>query len=219
MAKALDNFDMRFPFGVTENLSYQTFKFGNGTARGTISNQLMVVVNGYFSKMACLKIFWNKDRTGRGKTTGNWVVKTTTAKPCPNLPQQNNQSLYYAARFGPSATNSSQPAFPDVAAVLCTSTDWISKVRVVDDGINPIVTVLQDQAKTPVNSDLWTMLNWAMPESGGIWGNTATGQVAGPVTSLAQFKGESLGTGLDVSNPELYTNEMLEHAVGIIAFG
>ncbi|WYZ35372.1 hypothetical protein EsH8_X_000019 [Colletotrichum jinshuiense] len=259
MAKALDNFDMRFPFGVTENLSYQTFKFGNGTARGTISNPLMVVVDGYFSKMECLKmedytaseptvtninyhtfdvdltfpgcgtrvpvksdrILWNKNRTERGDITGNWVVNTTSAKPCPNLPQQNNQSLYYAARFGPSAKNSSQPAFIDVAAVLCTSTDWVSKVQVVDDGINPIVTVLHDQAKTPVNSDLWTMLNWAMPESGGLWGNTATGQVAGPVAALAQFKGESLGTGLNVSNPELYTNEMLEHAVVAIsqAFG
>ncbi|KAK2015528.1 hypothetical protein LZ32DRAFT_602176 [Colletotrichum eremochloae] len=251
MAKALDNFDMRFPFGVTKDLSYQTFKFSNGTARGSTSAPLTVVVDGYFSKMECLKmesytaseptvtyfnyhtfdvdltfpgcdarvpvisdrILWNKNRTERGETTGNWVVNVTHGKPCPNLPQQNNQSLYYAARFGPSAKNSSQPAFLDVAAILCTSTDWVSKVQVADDGINPIVTVLEDQAKMPVNSDLWTMLNWAMPEAGGRWGTSATGNVAGPVTTLAQFRGESLGTGLNDSDPELYTNEMLEHAV------
>ncbi|KAK2042927.1 hypothetical protein LZ31DRAFT_566944 [Colletotrichum somersetense] len=251
MAKALDNFDMRFPFGVTRDLSYQTFRFGNGTARGSAGAPLTVVVDGYFSKMECLKmesyaaseptvtsrdyhtfdvdltfpgcdarvpvvsdrILWTRNRTVRGETTGNWVVNVTAGMPCANLPRQNNQSLYYAARFGPSARNSSQPAFLDVAAVLCTSTDWVSKVQVADDGINPIVTVLDGQAKTPVDSDLWTMLNWAMPEAGGRWGTSATGSVAGPVNSLAQFRGESLGTGLNVSNPELYTNEMLEHAI------
>ncbi|KAK1597248.1 uncharacterized protein LY79DRAFT_600664 [Colletotrichum navitas] len=251
MARALDNFDMRFPFGVTKDLSYQTFKFGNGTARGSTGAPLTVVVDGYFSKMECLKmesytaseptvtnlnyytfdvdltfpgcdarvpvvsnrIMWNKNKTERGETAGNWVVNMTVGMPCPNLPRQNNQSLYYAARFGPSAKNSSRPAFLDVAAVLCTSTDWVSKVEVVDDGVNPIATVLNDQVKTPVNSDLWTMLNWAMPEAGGLWGSSATGSVAGPVASLARFRGESLGTGLNVSDPKLYTNEILEHAV------
>ncbi|KAI8290870.1 hypothetical protein K4K56_006927 [Colletotrichum sp. SAR 10_98] len=250
-AKALVNFDMRFPFGVNENLAYQTFKFSNGTARGTTSSPLSVDVDGYFSKIECLKmedynastptvssfnyhtfnvsltfpgcdaqvpvisdrILWDKNKTAKGQTTGNWVVTNSVGKPCPNLPQQFNQSLYYAARFGGSTKNASQPDFLNVAAVLCTSTGWVSKVRVVDDGVSPNVTELPNVVKTPVTADLWTMLNSAMPEAGGRWGTTGVGMVAGPVDSLSQFRGESLAVAVNVSNPLLYTNEILQFAV------
>ncbi|KAJ0363702.1 hypothetical protein COL26b_012819 [Colletotrichum chrysophilum] len=250
-AKALVNFDMRFPFGVNGNLAYQTFKFSNGTARGTTSSPLSVDVDGYFSKIECLKmedytasapvvssfnyhtfnvsltfpgcdaqvpvisdrILWDKNKTAKGQTTGNWVVTNSVGKPCPNLPQQFNQSLYYAARFGGSTKNASQPDFLNVAAVLCTSTGWVSKVRVVDDGVSPNVTELANVVKTPVTADLWTMLNSAMPEAGGRWGTTGVGMVAGPVDSLSQFRGESLAVAVNVSNPLLYTNEILQFAV------
>ncbi|KAF4927296.1 hypothetical protein CGCF245_v013244 [Colletotrichum fructicola] len=250
-AKALVNFDMRFPFGVNGNLAYQTFKFSNGTARGTTSSPLSVDVDGYFSKIECLKmedytasapvvssfnyhtfnvsltfpgcdaqvpvisdrILWDKNKTAKGQTTGNWVVTNSVGKPCPNLPQQFNQSLYYAARFGGSTKNASQPDFLNVAAVLCTSTGWVSKVRVVDDGVSPNVTELAYVVKTPVTADLWTMLNSAMPEAGGRWGTTGVGMVAGPVDSLSQFRGESLAVAVNVSNPLLYTNEILQFAV------
>ncbi|KAF9871300.1 hypothetical protein CkaCkLH20_11221 [Colletotrichum karsti] len=255
MFKALDSFNMRYPFGVTEDLAYQTFKFANGTARGSTDAPLSVVVDGYFSEMQCLKledyeasdpvvssrdyyaynvslkfpgcdqritsetdrIMWTDRLNKNAGSVGNWVMKMTVGKPCSNLPQQNNQSLYFATRLGPSASNSSQPAFIDFAGVLCTSTSWVSKVQVIDDGVSPKVTALSDEAKIPVVADLWNMLSLSMPESGGRWTTSGTGRVYGPVSSLTQIKGEALGTAVDVTNPALYTNDILYTAVMTMA--
>ncbi|KAF6830346.1 hypothetical protein CPLU01_07401 [Colletotrichum plurivorum] len=255
IAKALDSFDMRHPFGVDEDLAYQTFRHRNGTVRGTARSPLSVTVDGYVARMRCLKMrdysappptpdnmtgnywTWNVDLrfegcdtavplftdrvmwvkpTRPGKTIGNWVIRPGIAAQyrCPNLPQQHNQSVYYGALYGPSAANASRPDFLHIAAVLCTSESYVTPVSVVDDGISPNVSVSANQEQRPVAADLWNLMAVSMPDTGGSWSNSSTtGVIHEPVQAMMKFAGDSLGTGGNVSDPGLYTNDMLYDSV------
>ncbi|KAH7001325.1 hypothetical protein EDB80DRAFT_616724 [Ilyonectria destructans] len=57
-ARALQNFDMMFPFGVTKEGSYQTFKLAKqaATTRGTANTPLTVTVDGVFTEITCLEL-------------------------------------------------------------------------------------------------------------------------------------------------------------------
>ncbi|KAK1485646.1 hypothetical protein CCUS01_03787 [Colletotrichum cuscutae] len=56
IAKALQNFEMKLPFGVTKEGAYQTFSFRQGSGRGTETEPITVTVDGYFAEMKCLKL-------------------------------------------------------------------------------------------------------------------------------------------------------------------
>ncbi|KAL0936865.1 uncharacterized protein CTRU02_209081 [Colletotrichum truncatum] len=249
IAMALNNFNLSYPFGVNENLAYQTFGTGNGTVRGTTDAPLKAVVDGYFSEMQCLqledysirstevdrlgyhtynfslkfpgcdttiphtssRILWNNSTAKRSRFAGYWGLKPSIPERCLNLPQQNNQSLYLAARLGPSTQNSSQPFLVNVAAVLCTSTSWLSKVEVVDDGVSPKVRVLPNQTNTTVFSDLWAMISAS--GVGNMGYSATTGVVSGPVAAMKTFRGEDISTGPNVTDATLYTNEALYNSV------
>lgn len=57
-ARALQNFDMMFPFGVTKEGAYQTFRLEEqaATVRGTVNAPLTVTVDGAFTEMNCLEL-------------------------------------------------------------------------------------------------------------------------------------------------------------------
>ncbi|KAH7155733.1 hypothetical protein B0J13DRAFT_233193 [Dactylonectria estremocensis] len=57
-ARALQNFDMEFPFGVAKEGAYQTFRMQNQTttARGTVNTPLTVTVDGVFTHMECREL-------------------------------------------------------------------------------------------------------------------------------------------------------------------
>ncbi|KAF6804087.1 hypothetical protein CMUS01_14933 [Colletotrichum musicola] len=95
---------------------------------------------------------------------GNVNETLATERPCPNLPQQHPQFLYWLGHFKRSATNSSRMYLDQGAAVLCSPRSWLSKVQVVDDGVNPNVTTLPDEPKTPVAANVWKMLQASIPD-------------------------------------------------------
>ncbi|KAL0931215.1 uncharacterized protein CTRU02_213950 [Colletotrichum truncatum] len=76
-------------------------------------------------------------------------------RPCPNLPQQGDQWVYYTARAKPQSNAARAPSLIDVAAVVCTSTSWVSKLRVADDGINVNTTLVPGEAKRPFTASFW----------------------------------------------------------------
>ncbi|KAF4887774.1 hypothetical protein CGCF415_v014710 [Colletotrichum fructicola] len=55
IAHGTKNFEMRPPFGIAQNIAYQTFQTVDGS-RGTVDAPLEVVVDGYFSEARCLKL-------------------------------------------------------------------------------------------------------------------------------------------------------------------
>lgn len=104
------------------------------------------------------------DNTSKDWTAfGNVNETLATERPCPNLPQQHPQFLYWLGRFERSATNSSRMYLETGAAVLCSPRSWLSKVQVIDDGVNPNVTILPDEPKTAVAANVWKMLLASIP--------------------------------------------------------
>ncbi|KAF6828618.1 hypothetical protein CPLU01_08387 [Colletotrichum plurivorum] len=53
-ARAINDFDMRYPYGVTKDAAYQTF--GAGGARGTQSAPIRAEVDGFFTDMECVRM-------------------------------------------------------------------------------------------------------------------------------------------------------------------
>ncbi|KAK1656351.1 hypothetical protein BDP81DRAFT_20203 [Colletotrichum phormii] len=252
IAKALQNFEMKLPFGVTKKGAYQTFSFRQGSGRGTETEPITVTVDGYFAEMQCLKLrnyshtdlketgparsyyafnasllfdgcdqpvpvttdrmMWINSSPNETTLQSSWNVNNLLdkPKPCSNLPQQNNQSLYYATRIGPSAENTSNPAVLNFAATLCSSTAWVTPVEIVDDGVSPNMTAIPGGSRTTVNADLWSMLGRSIPETAGLWGGSGTGMIFGPIITGFQFNGK--GTNND-TDPSLFTNDVLYDAV------
>ncbi|KAK2770102.1 hypothetical protein CKAH01_04445 [Colletotrichum kahawae] len=111
-----------------------------------------------------------------------------------------------------------------VDGVLCSSRSWTSEVKVVDDGINPIVTPLTDKAKTPVIANLWDLMRFSSPTDRSSWSGTAGWNevnfnvMGGPVRDAVAFHGIPNDGIID---PVLYTNEIfylsvmnMSHALG-----
>ncbi|KAF9878010.1 hypothetical protein CkaCkLH20_04586 [Colletotrichum karsti] len=55
-ARALNDFDVSYPFGLTKDVAYQTFMSSTGNLRGTINAPLNAVVDGFFTDIECLKL-------------------------------------------------------------------------------------------------------------------------------------------------------------------
>ncbi|KAK7455503.1 hypothetical protein Landi51_02707 [Colletotrichum acutatum] len=252
IAKALQNFEMKLPFGVTKEGAYQTFSSRQGSGRGTETEPITVTVDGYFAEMKCLKLsdyshtilketgparsyyafnasllfegcdqpvpittdrmMWINSSPNETTLQSSWSVNNllNEPKPCSNLPQQHNQSLYYATRIGPSAKNTSHPDVLNFAAILCSSTAWTTPVEIVDDGVSPNMTVIPDGSRTTVNADLWSLLGSSIPETSGLWAGSGTGIIFGPIITGFQFNEK--GTNND-TDPSLFTNDVLYDAV------
>ncbi|KAF9876659.1 hypothetical protein CkaCkLH20_06067 [Colletotrichum karsti] len=253
-ARAIHDFDMAYPFGVTGEAAYQTFQLTKDGSRGTTTAPLRTEVDAFFTNMTCLKLesysvtniqnastssttgnlqpsetygryyFANvsllfegcqqevpirvatsdRPRTGGDKallTTGNfensWYVINSLEplpRPCPGLPQQHPQFLYYAGQFerfkNGNSTASQRVEHKTLGAVLCSQTAWVSKAEVDDDGISPNVTALDGTPTTPVETDLWKILGEAVPRTPGGWtSRTQSGEDYGPVTGELSFAG------------------------------
>ncbi|KAF6816687.1 hypothetical protein CSOJ01_02862 [Colletotrichum sojae] len=239
LAQALHSYDMQYPFGLTENEAYQTFRNENGTTfRGTTEAALDVVVDAYIPDTQCLKLesrpFSNITREFRAREwyyiyydihlrfegcdqtivssdyismkdnipedqeqiLNDWMSNMTLlpSRPCDNLPQESNQTLYYVASFEKApGGDPSQRTIRDVAAVLCSSISWLSKVRVVDDGVKPVVTRIPGEPKRLMSMNLWETMSNAMPLFVGKWYGEETQRAWGPVNAEHVLSGKTAG--------------------------
>ncbi|KAK2739373.1 hypothetical protein CKAH01_07323 [Colletotrichum kahawae] len=136
--------------------------------------------------------------SGRSWEAWGTVNETLSPRrPCRNLPDQNPQFLFWMGRFDRSATNSSRMYLTDGAAVLCSPTVWLAKVEVVDDGVIPKFTVLEDQPKTFVAADMWKLLYKSIPENmgGDFVPDTYKTNTAGPLKANQLFWGNDYDSG------------------------
>ncbi|KAK2764782.1 hypothetical protein CKAH01_04947 [Colletotrichum kahawae] len=238
--QVFQNFEMRYPFGLTESAAYQTFGIGQQSSRGTVDAPLEVVVDGFLSDTQCLKLenyslkktvvekyyfsftmelqFENCEVLAQkymyslgseNELTGGvrslWVIDHLlhTEHACQNLAQDASPELYSGLRFEIPPGNNSQPIVLDFAATLCSSTSWVSKVKVLDDGISPIVTTIPNGIKTPIKAELWTLISMILPPEASDW--VLEG---GPVqTEYAMRENRNYST-LD-DNPSFYTSDVL----------
>ncbi|KAI3530477.1 hypothetical protein CSPX01_14810 [Colletotrichum filicis] len=105
MAQAVANFRMEYPFGIAENISYQTFKSWNGS-RGTVNSPVEAIVDGYFTETQCLKL------------------KNHSYSDIEPYDSTHDQFLYFAFRLGKPSKTSSSPIMLNLAAVDLS--DWKS---------------------------------------------------------------------------------------------
>ncbi|KAF6812120.1 hypothetical protein CPLU01_14965 [Colletotrichum plurivorum] len=262
LAQALHSYDMQYPFGLTENEAYQTFRNENGTTfRGTPAAPLDVVVDAYIPDMQCLKLeghpFSNITMQGRMQTwysiyyeihlqfegcnqtivasryistqddipedqeqiVNGWQsnVSLSPRRPCDNLPQESNQTLYYVVSFEKApGVDPSHRTIRDVAAILCSSSSWISKVRIVDDGVKPVVTRVPGEPRRLLSTDLWNTLSNAMPLFVGDWNEGVTQRAWGPVNAEHAILGKtaSVDDGGISEIPSTYTtNDLYESTI------
>ncbi|TQN69227.1 hypothetical protein CSHISOI_06281, partial [Colletotrichum shisoi] len=247
MGRALRNFDMLYPSGVTDEIAYQTFAPMNRKSRGTIDEPATAVVDGFFTDLDCLQLagysiskqlqenskldiyvdlhFQGCDgpislrhagailNPAKGNIT-YWAIKSNQTRACPGLRQDVPPFLYYSAVFVPTLANSSRVRFESAGAVLCEPRAWLSKVQVTDDGVAPRVTLLQNQTRTPVLTNIWTLIEKSVPTSQGQWDTepTTTTYVKGPASAAKAFAGEVLQQGTK-EDPTLYSNEAIYGSV------
>lgn len=146
------------------------------------------------------------------ETVGYWASHSALAKPirCAQLRQSGSnssiQSLYFASRFDQTSRNSSEAILLGLSAVLCSSDMWMSKLRVMDDGVNPIVTPLEDEVKTPIDMNLWDLVESSLPDDIRGWNRSMVNSITGPVDAAFEFFG--LGSP-NRTDPSTYTNETL----------
>ncbi|KAH9237608.1 hypothetical protein K456DRAFT_33096 [Colletotrichum gloeosporioides 23] len=97
--------------------------------------------------------------------TDLWHINSTLtpARPCQNLPQQGRQFIYFAGTVGQSPSNSSRPDVVNGTAIICAPLIRLSKVQVIDDGINPIVDSVSQDSETPSDVDMWAMNTESIP--------------------------------------------------------
>ncbi|KAK7216469.1 hypothetical protein V2G26_004472 [Clonostachys chloroleuca] len=81
-----------------------------------------------------------------------------TPHPCSSLIQANTQFVYYAGLLKASQQNQSTAELNSLAAVICSSRAYISKVQISDNGISPNVTKLPGAEETLIPSDPWQMV-------------------------------------------------------------
>ncbi|KAE9575738.1 hypothetical protein CGMCC3_g8233 [Colletotrichum fructicola] len=156
--RAIRDFDMAYPFGVNDELAYQTFRSRGDTSDGSRG----------CDKAISVEYEWNPPP--RPRKSGQWMIdnELSPERSCSSLPQKNKQFVYYAAQLGPLVKNSSSPPWPVIgkaAAVICTSAAWLSKVEVSDDGISPNVTLISNEEKTPIAANPWDLVSKATPST------------------------------------------------------
>ncbi|KAK1654987.1 hypothetical protein BDP81DRAFT_457654 [Colletotrichum phormii] len=199
MAQAVANFRIEYPFGVTGNISYQTFKSWNGS-RGTVDAPIEAIVDGYFTETQCLKL-------------KNYSYSDIEPYDSDSFRLGSIQDL--TLRFDdceqPLPLISSSPIMLNLAAVLCTSGSWISRVKVIDNGMIPYFQSLPDEIRTPVVTNIWDFMGASVPSN--TWNTSVVNRVLGPVATAHDFFGTLQGiNGLDAADSSLYENEVLYHS-------
>ncbi|UQC84374.1 uncharacterized protein CLUP02_09870 [Colletotrichum lupini] len=207
MAQAIGNFDMGYPFGVNEQISYQIFKRISGS-RGTVDSPIEATVAGLSTETQPESTFqWL-----RGATIDTWIPEYH------QILRQNNWKLFSLGKpfcFDQTniipTINSSSLDF-DLAAVLCSSGLWVSRVKVTDNGTMPLVEVLPDENRYPITANLWDLIGNSVP-FGFSWNQSNINRVSGPVDTAYSFFGNLSRMGVDSSGASLYTNEVLYRSV------
>ncbi|KAJ0371571.1 hypothetical protein COL26b_009556 [Colletotrichum chrysophilum] len=229
--RAIRDFDMAYPFGVNDELAYQTFRSRGDKSdgsRGTVREPLKAVVDGLFAEVQCLEYTFDVELYFEGcdkaisveyewnppprpRKSGQWMIdnELSPERSCSSLPQKNKQFVYYAAQLGSLVKNSSSPPWPVIgkaAAVICTSAAWLSKVEVSDDGISPNVTLISNEEKTPIAANPWDLVSKATPHIFSVNGYDpeTTEHVDDPV-SLDWLRDGAANT----SDSSLYENDIL----------
>jgi ribosomal protein S27E len=161
--------------------------------RGIVDAPLTVVVNGTFMDVECMELknytvvlserqqftanlqFEGCDevftvgsvnplwRFGRG---GFWgTANIDNGKSCPSLPQQYASFLNYGILFQQNERTKNIESVEKCAAILCSAKSWMSKVRVIDDGILPIVSILEPSFRgtTTAIKNPWDMIRETIP--------------------------------------------------------
>ncbi|CAH0056131.1 unnamed protein product [Clonostachys solani] len=207
--------------------------------RGTVNAPLTVLVNGTFMDVECLElknytVLLNKTqqftaslqfegcdevftvrsvnplwRLSRG---GFWgTANIDTGKSCPSLPRQYASFLNYGILFQQIKETKNIEFVEKCAAILCSAKSWISKVRVVDDGILPIVSILEPSFRenTTAIPDPWDMIYETIPNNTevSITHNSRDGQ--GALEDALHFRGSKLNE----ADKALYNSSVMKDAV------
>ncbi|VUC37873.1 unnamed protein product [Clonostachys rosea] len=145
---------------------------------------------------------------------GYWMIKTIkeTPSPCPSLPTQFPPFVYLGHLEKPSETNRSIPVVEKCAAAICAPTAWVTKVEVIDNGIEPVLRLLPGQEVTEVVSNPWSLLTNITPPLVGGWNidDGPSANQAGPLSVDSMWFGMN---GANVTDKSLYQNERLIGAV------
>jgi hypothetical protein len=151
-------------------------------------------------------------------------LKSKNSRPCASLPQQHEQFIYWGAHATP--VNKSDPhgihEIDKVAGVICSPRTWLSKVRVVDDGLSPNATPvfgnggLDDNDSTRVSVDVnWWDLLVELISSMDKWvyyhleARQYNYSPSGPLAADHNF----MGIGSNASDPLIYDNGILNQAI------
>ncbi|VUC35953.1 unnamed protein product [Clonostachys rosea] len=137
-----------------------------------------------------------------------WWTKTFEEPQCPFLPQQNMQFAYFGCFFESVMNKTILRPMSTCAAMICSSTAWVSKVEVLDRGFDTSMTVPSNQGSV-VKSDLWKMIDIAVSRNS--TGQSTLQRDVGPLVKLNEnFRGQYFPDIFDKSN---INNTVLEQAI------
>ncbi|KAH6986190.1 hypothetical protein BKA56DRAFT_613576 [Ilyonectria sp. MPI-CAGE-AT-0026] len=141
--------------------------------------------------------------------TGEWKIENDLENehPCSLLPKRHPSFLYFAGYVQPSTQDPSVPHLETCATLVCSPIAWISKAEIVDDGINPQMTMLTNQHNTTIDSNPWTMLQASI--LGGLVSHGVSRPVHGPVEAAFQLNHMDTSLGDKTS----YQNKVLRQAI------
>lgn len=131
---------------------------------------------------------------------------------CHSIPKQHPHFLYVAERWETLNDPDAERKLDSLAAVLCSPTTWMSKVKVIDDGISPRLEMLPDEKTTPVNSNTWTLLEYSIPREQSNWLGNQYSYFLRLVPAAFDFRGNKKERNHQTGN-SLYHPEVLEAAI------
>ncbi|CAG9952343.1 unnamed protein product [Clonostachys rosea f. rosea IK726] len=125
-----------------------------------------------------------------------WAIETLSENHCSILPTQFSSFIYYGALpKGNITEDASTIEMEAFGALMCAPKSWISKVRVTDNGVSPIVSSWgPDQQRTPFNVSLWDIIPGSLSNDMGHWfPNQARGSsgAIGPVNVESRLWGRT----------------------------
>lgn len=231
VARAINDFNLSYPFGVAEEAAHQLFK-----SRGTTDAPITVIVDGFFTEMHCLRLenfevqsptssfdlvlnFEGCHDLPHRTTKSNETIWGLSAplnrdRPCRKIPQENPQYIFSALTMRNASESSSSLEIDAFAAIICSPTAWTSPVEILDDGINPRLRILGSQSRTPHSVNVWTMIERSLPidfvPSGGLGSSFYLSNYGdfkyGPAGVWAQYQSKAANgqTGLLNTTEALY---------------
>ncbi|VUC26865.1 unnamed protein product [Clonostachys rosea] len=123
-----------------------------------------------------------------------WAIETLSEKHCSILPTQFSPFIYYGALpKGNITEDTSKIEMEAFGALMCAPNSWISRVRVSDDGVKPVMSIW-DETRTPFNVSLWDIIPGSLSNDMGHWfPNQARGSngAIGPVNVESRLWGKT----------------------------